>query len=322
MKLGIIDIGTNSFKLLIVTIKKDTYEVVHKDKLSVKLGEGGIKGGFIAHSPFLRGINALKAHKKMLDLHEVDKVIAFATAAIRDAENGKEFIKKVKQETDIDITIISGDKEASLIYDGVKSCVPMTEEKVLVIDIGGGSTEFIICNKSRIIWKKSFQLGAARLLEEINPSEPITKEEKEKFKQYIKTALNELVPIIKEHKIQTIIGSSGTFDSLAEMIYYKYETPAGVKAKKYDPKNDYIFDKEHLDELLKGIIKSNIDERMDMKGLATMRVEMIVMSSLLIKHIIKRLGIKTVRLSNYSLKEGMLVDYIRHIKLNKEYALS
>ncbi len=121
MKVAIIDLGTNTFNLLIVEINSDhSYNHIFQTKISVKLGEGGINHGVITPVPFQRGIDALKTHKQTIEKNKAEKIYAFATSAIRSASNGHEFVAKVKEEVGIDIQVISGDKEAELIYCGVR----------------------------------------------------------------------------------------------------------------------------------------------------------------------------------------------------------
>ena len=160
MRIAVIDLGTNTFNLLIVEVNSDkTYSHVFQTKISVKLAEGGMNEGVIAEIPFQRGMAAFKTHFETTKKYKVDKVFAFATSAIRSTKNGQLFVEQAKEETGIDIQIISGDREAELIYYGVHSAVEMDDDASLIIDIGGGSTEFIIANKNRIFWKQSFLLG-------------------------------------------------------------------------------------------------------------------------------------------------------------------
>lgn len=309
MKIAIIDIGTNTFKMMIVRLTEEgTYKTIFKEKIPVKLGEGGINNQMIAHTPFLRGIKALKTLKETIDRFAVDQIQAFATSAIRSAKNGKDFVRKAKIESGIDIQIISGDREAELIYYGVRQALNLGTEKVLIMDIGGGSTEFIIADQEKIWWKHSFDLGAARLLEEVNPSEPITKNEIKKLKEYLKDELLLLFGAVELHSIKTLVGSSGSFDSLAEMIFYKFNTAENPLIK-----TEYTFDLKNFENIYKLIIESDIEQRMKMKGLALMRVEMIVVAVIMIRFVFKKLNLENMRLSTYSLKEGMLFEVMRNL---------
>jgi exopolyphosphatase/guanosine-5'-triphosphate,3'-diphosphate pyrophosphatase len=295
---------------MIVKIREDgQMTLIDKEKIPVKLGEGGINNNVISHSPFLRGIKALKTHKAKIDRFEVDLILAFATSAIRSATNGIEFIQRAKEETGIDIEIISGDREAELIYYGVQKALDIGSEPSLIMDIGGGSTEFIIGDRDRILWQHSFNLGAARLLEIINPSEPITKNEIRALKDYLQEELKLLWAACKIYPIKALIGSSGSFDSLSEMIYHRFQTDENPLVK-----TEYHFNLEHFEMMYKVLINSTIEKRFKMKGLAAMRVEMIVVASIMIRFVLKQLNVDQMRLSTYSLKEGMLFEYLRTLK--------
>ena len=302
MRIAIIDLGTNTFNLFIAeTHPGGTYKKLFKSKIPVKLGEGGIGNNHIEKKPFKRGIKALARHKATIEEYKTEKIIAFATSAIRSSGNGKDFIRQAKAETGIDITVISGEREAELIYYGVRSAVKMTGSISLIMDIGGGSTEFVLATKDRILWKQSFLLGAARLLEKFNPDDPIQDKEIAAIEQYLGTELDDLFAAVTLHPPSELLGSSGSFDSLAEMISYRYHTIEDLKGK-----TEYAFNLDDCYEIYKVIIKSSTAQRLQMEGLVKMRVDMIVVSAIMVNFIIQKLGIKAMRLSRYSLKEGVL----------------
>lgn len=307
MKIAVIDLGTNTFNLLIVEVKTDnTYSTVFQTKISVKLAEGGINKGFIADVPFQRGIAALKSHYTTSQKYQADKIYAFATSAIRGASNCSDFVMKAKAETGIDIKVISGDREAELICYGVRSAVEMSEDTSLIIDIGGGSTEFIIANKNKIFWKQSFLLGAARLLELFPPSDPITDSEISVFTVHLKNELQPLFEAVKKFPIIELVGSSGSFDSLAEMIAHRFYSPSILEGK-----TEYTFNLEDCETIYFDILKSTNAARLQIKGLVAMRVDMIVVSSIIVHFVIRSLAIQKMRLSTYSLKEGVIYDVLR-----------
>lgn len=307
MRLAIIDLGTNTFNLLIVDVHPNkTYDTVFQTKISVKLGEGGINQNYITPEAFVRGLTALSQHKQTIDTYKTEKVYSFATSAIRSASNGAEFVARVKNEIGFDISVISGDREAELIYYGVREAVQMNNETSLVIDIGGGSTEFIICNHDKIYWKQSFLLGAARLLERINPSDPIKEKEAIALRDYLETELKPLFEAVAKYPITELIGSSGSFDSLAEMIACKYYSPEIL-----DDTTEYLFNLEDCAAIYEELLVSTRDQRLKMPGLVEMRVDMIVISSILVHFIITKLEIGRMRLSSYSLKEGVLYELLK-----------
>lgn len=305
MILAVIDCGTNTFNLLIVEIVGSSYKKLFNNRISVKLGEGTINKGYIDKLPFERGIAALKDFKELLVKFNVTRTLAFATSAIRDAKNGIDFVLEAKKNLGLSIEIIDGNREAELIYMGNKVAAKVEENVVLIMDIGGGSTEFIIANGKKIFWKQSFLLGAARLLEKFELSDPITKNEMESIYSYLKQELNPLFEALKVFPSAELVGSSGAFDSIIEMIHGELEGEELVKEKIcYEVK---ITDYYKISDL---VIKSTIMERKQIKGLIPMRLDMIVVSSLLINFILQSFPINKFLVSTYSLKEGALIDYI------------
>ena len=304
MKIAVIDLGTNTFNLLIVeTDNKGGYKKITSKRIPVKLGEGTINEGFIAEIPFNRGITALKEYSKIIKEQNTEKVVALATSAIRTAKNGLDFVAKAKLEAGIDVEVIDGNREAELIYFGNRKAVKMNNELSLIMDIGGGSTEFIIANDTTILWKHSFLLGAARLLELIAPSDPITESESERLFSYFDEQLMPLLEACKKHKPLELIGSSGAFDSIVDMMAGEYK--AEILS---DKKTEYNIDLEKYFPLAKKIIGSTYSQRLKIKGLIEMRVDMIVISCLFVDYILTRLDLKKLRVSTYSLKEGVIFN--------------
>lgn len=312
MKLAILDLGTNTFHLLIVEVNRDrTYKKIFKSKIVVKLGEGAIQEKYIAEVPFTRGLNVLKHYAGIIEKHKADKTFAFATSGIRSAKNGKEFVSRVKNETGIKIEVIPGDREAELICYGVRGCVSMGEEKHLIMDIGGGSTEFIIANEKKIFWKQSFDIGASRLLETFKPSNPIINAEVKRLETFLIDVIKPLDIALKRFPVKTLIGSSGSFDTLAEMSGWKFQ-------KKDVLKNVTTFN-FNLDEYFKLheiLLKSTMQQRMKMKGLIKMRVDMIVLASICTRLILDRYKLEKMILSKYALKEGALWQIVSKLRFS------
>lgn len=302
MRIAVIDLGTNTFNLLIVDKNGDfTYKKLESARIPVKLGEGSINRGFISEQPFNRGINALKEYRKIIDKNEVKKVLALATSAIRSASNGKDFVAKAKAETGIDIEVIDGLREAELIYFGNRAAVKMDQRNSLIMDIGGGSTEFIIGNNSDLIWKESYLLGAARLLEYIEPSDPITEAEIKSLYGHFDKSLGSLKQSVREHGVYELVGSSGAFDSIVEMMAGEYQT-----TNISENKTEYLIDLYKYFPLSEKIIRMSYQERLKVKGLIEMRVDMIAISCLFVNYIIREFNLKQLRVSTYSLKEGVI----------------
>jgi len=311
MRVAIIDMGTNTFNLLIAEITQDNnFKILFKDKAGVKLGKGGINQKMITPEAFQRGIEAIDKHLKNSKKYNTDKIFATATSGVRSTQNGKELVETLEKKFNIKIQIISGDEEAELIYRGVKQAVEFNEQNALILDIGGGSNEFIIANNSGLIWKMSFNLGIARLLDRFKPSDPITPDEIDAVENYIKQNLAPLYKAAKKYQPEKIIGCSGTFDSFRAMIIAKYENiPDDIKKQ-----NHYLINLDDYYHLHQQLIQSTTAERLKMEGLEIVRVEMIVLASIFVNFILRKLKLETIVQSNFAIKEGML-DKILNSKI-------
>ena len=297
MKTAIIDLGTNTFNLLIV----EGEQTLFKTNIAVKLGEGGITNNFIAEDPYRRGIAALKKHIETIKHYKVERTLALATSAIRSATNGAVFVKEVKKKLGLNIEVIDGNKEAELIYLGVQQALDLGQENNLIMDIGGGSTEFIICNKNEIFWKHSFQLGASRLLEKFQPKDPISCQGVLKLEEYLETSLNLLWDAMEKHPCNILVGSSGSFDTLAELIAHRLHEPAILNGK-----TTHNFNLKDYFSLHHTLLKSDLKERLNMQGMAPMRADMIVLASIFIHYLLRKKEMAKMKLSTYALKEGVL----------------
>ena len=306
MRIAILDLGTNTFHCLIVSVsKKGVCKQVFKSKSVVKLGEGAIHKNSIAPIPFARGVKTIQHYHSILLEHKPEQVFAFATSAIRSADNGIDFVEAVKVKTGIEIQVISGDREAELIYLGVRSCVELDENPVLIMDIGGGSTEFIIANHKEIFWKQSFNIGAARLLEMFKPSDPVTNAEIESICSFLILTLEPLIENMKRFSIQRLVGSSGSFDTFAEMIGHRFHDKNVIKNKA-----TYDFSLDEFLALHQVLLLSKTRTRKKMKGLVKMRVDLIVIASICTELIVKQFGLSKMTLSKFALKEGALMEIL------------
>lgn len=301
MRFAVIDLGTNTFNLLIAERSGTKFTKLFNTKIPVKLGDLSINEGYISEAAFQRGLNALNDYVQYLKEYKVEQTLAFATSAIRSASNGQNFVDQAQELTGISISVIDGNEEADYIYYGNRMAVAMNDDISLIMDIGGGSTEFILANKTTIFWKESYLLGAARLLGRIKPSDPITEEEINTFNTHLKQELSSLFEATAKYRPVELIGSSGAFDSVVDMIAGKFNTQAMV-----DEITEYHIDLEKYDDISSMVKASTIEERNHMKGLINMRVDMMVISILLIDFILKELNLQAMRVSTFSLKEGVI----------------
>lgn len=303
-RIAIIDLGTNTFHLLIVDLGEGDYSIVYREREAVKLGMHGINKNTITKDAVARALSTLSGFKKTTDLMQVDKIYAYGTSALRNAENRNEIVSKIRNEIGIEVTVISGDEEARLIYLGVRAALSLGKAPALVMDIGGGSVEFIIANDTHILWKESFEIGAQRLLEEYQHHDPILPQEIDSLQKHLAIKLQSLLEALRIHKPKTLAGSSGTFDTLSDIYCIKQN----IFKEQDAVETPLTFEgfREIYEELL---IKSR-EDRMQIPGMIEMRVDMIVVACCLIDFIITRFPFDKIRVSNYALKEGILAEII------------
>ena len=301
-KLAIIDLGTNTFHLLIAAYGKDGYRISHRERTAVKIGLGGINQDIIQEKGIERAILALKSFKGIIDQNSVSKIFAFGTSALRNAGNASDVIKKIKLTTNIDVRIISGDQEAEFIYKGVRSAMDLGTDPSLIVDIGGGSVEFIIANRAEIYWKKSIEIGAQRLLEKFQKHDPILPTEIVELNEYFEISLKELIQNLKKFNPQSLVGSSGTFDTLSEIHCVRNF----LSIKDVDSETPLTLASFH--SIYQEFIVKNRAERLLIPGMIEMRVDMIVVACCLIRFLLEQHAFRAVRVSTYSLKEGVLAS--------------
>lgn len=297
------DLGTNTFHLLIVEVEATNFKEIVHEQQPVKLGEGGINKGFIQPAAFQRGIDCMERYSHLIADNNVVGVKAIATSALRNASNGQDFINEVKKQTGILIEIIDGNAEAEYIYKGVRAGGGLSTKNTLIVDIGGGSVEFIVCDDKEIKWKQSFEIGAARLMDRFHHQDPIAPESITALNFYLNDTLQPLSVALKDYTIHNIIGTSGVFESYTAIIEADKGRSFDLKKTKY-----YEFDKATLLTVIERLVLSAHQQRLDNPNIIPVRVDMIVTASLLTRFIIDKTGVDEIAMSTNSLKEGVLVD--------------
>ncbi|MEO8885163.1 MAG: exopolyphosphatase [Mucilaginibacter sp.] len=304
--IAVMDLGTNTFHLLIAEGDPANPTILFKSTDPVKLGEGGINKGIIQPAAFERGVKAMQQFNEHILKYDVGQIRAIATSALRSAANGQQFIDDVKAKTGISIETINGDEEAGFIYKGVKAGGCLSDKNSLIMDIGGGSIEFIAGNQDGILWKQSFELGAARLMDQFHQIDPITPDAINTLKAYLDERLADLFNAMKAYQIDYLVGSSGAFDTFAEVIEAtKGNTTFDIKKIK-----NYSFNNDELIKTTDYLIQSSHGERASNKSIIPVRVDMIVVSSIATRYIMQKLNITKVMQSTNSLKEGVVADML------------
>ncbi|MCL6219118.1 Ppx/GppA phosphatase family protein [Zunongwangia pacifica] len=307
-RIAAIDLGTNSFHAVLVDIYPDgSFRTVNKLKEMVSLAEKGMEDR-LSRQAMDRGLEALKRIKFLCESHNVEQILAYATSAIREAKNGGDFIKEVIDEVGIRVRAISGKMEAEMIGLAIKHSVVIEDEMVLMIDIGGGSVEFIIGNREEFVYYNSLKLGVARMAATFVDSDPIKKDTIKSLESHYEDKLADVIKLAKQHEVKTIIGSSGTMENIAEMVAGRNDITAARTL------NELTFKKEAYIDFYHEFIKLDKKGRLKEKKLEGKRVDIINPGVLLLKFLIEECSIEEIKISEGALREGMIINYINNKK--------
>lgn len=296
MKLAVIDCGTNTFHLLVVDMQAgQRFVQVFKQRQYVRLGQEGLD--HIGAAPFQRGVDCITVFKEKMEELGVEHYRAFGTEALRRADNGQEFVEAVKASSGVEIQLITGGEEARLIHLGVKQAVPFFEGKTLIMDIGGGSVEFIIASEDEVFWAQSFPIGVQVLFSRFQKNDPILPDEIAAIHDYFDEILTPLHAALRRHETPLLTGASGSFEVVEDMLKREREHPLHA-----------IISLEEFYPIHEKILSANLDQRMNMPGLPPERVELIAVAFVLMDYVIKKAGIRQIVTSAYAMKEGMLLE--------------
>ena len=310
-RIAIIDLGTNTFHLLIAELNNGLENDLIKLKVPVKLGQGGISRGTIAPDAYARALATLAGFKEETDKYAVKTVRAVATSAVRNAKNGQKLVDEIYAHFGWEVEIIPGALEAELIYEGVKCALDIGDERSLVMDIGGGSVEFIICTQTKIFWKQSFEVGAQRLLDAFHRTDPITTTEVLHLKHYLADKLQPLTIAMSQYHPRVLIGSSGTFDTLCDIEAFRENRQPNQACL------ENSLSLENFYHIYHDLLTKTRAQRLQTPGMIEMRVDMIVVASVLIDFVINTYFIEKLRVSAYALKEGLLSRIMEEIQKGK-----
>ena len=297
MKKAVIDLGTNTFNLLVGEVVKGTFCRIYSEKMSVLLGMGGINQGIITPDALERAKDALRHFIFMCHEMDVMDVIGIGTSALRASSNRSELIEFAKDELDLQIKIVSGEKEAQLIYQGVKWLHDF-DEKTVIMDIGGGSTEFIYVNKGQQQNEVSMNVGVSRIFQHLGHPDEFTKAHFEEIDRFLNKNKG---MFFDASKSPVLIGASGSFETLYKLSFH-HELP--------ESKQLVNLPKKKLDDVIESILFSSLEDRMNNPLISPIRKRMLPIAAYKVKWAMQNLSTKQVLISPYSLKEGVFMEKI------------
>ena len=298
-RIAVIDLGSNTFHLLIVKVDDDhTFTTVYRERVFTGLSDGGID--IIREEKLIFGLETIRQFKRKLDENEVSELQVVGTAVLRKASNRQLFINEANAILKTEINIIDGQKEAEYIYKGIMMLPILRIGTHLIMDIGGGSTEFILVSEGHKIWSGSYTLGVGVLHNLFHHNEPIAETSLQSMTEYVKTMLSDMQDVIKNYTVEYLIGASGSFEVLQLMT-----------SKDVDETNISTISNEEFEEIYHEIVKSDYEERAKLPGLPVERVKLIVVGIALKKIIADMVNPSKTVVSPYALKEGVLSDMIK-----------
>ena len=300
-RVAVIDLGSNTFHLLICEVGENGHWTeIHKEREYVKLASGGIRT--IDADAEQRAIDAMLRFASLIKAHQVREVKAMGTAALREAENGLELTEKLFRITGIRVEIIDGHQEARYILKGVKAAIPELDEHALIMDIGGGSVEFILFKEKEALFTGSYKIGVAVLYDQFHKKDPISEEEINTVEAYLDAQLPHMLESLRKIEHYYLIGASGSFEVLLETL-------------------PVITSGAHWAELeigglidnLNKVIRASLAERRAMPEIPDERLDYIVVAYLLIRYLFTKSAPDRLYYCDYALKEGVIADLIENI---------
>lgn len=298
-RIAVIDLGSNTFHLLICEISPgNTWVEIHKERIYVKLASGGID--LIDQETAQRAIDAMTRFDNLIKIHGVTRTRAIGTAALREANNGLVLAEKLSSITGIDIEIIHGQQEARYILLGIQSALPPLKENGLIMDIGGGSVEFILYKGEDVAFTGSFKIGVAVLFRMFHQSDPISEAEIWALEKYLALSLKPLMDQLNQLDRYFLIGASGSFEVINDVLPKK-ETGAHWSELEIEEIFTYMDD----------VIKATLIERRSRPEIPEERLDYIVVAYLLIRFLMRKMPPEKLYYCEFALKEGVIAEMIK-----------
>lgn len=298
---AVIDLGTNTFNLVVGEGNGHARRIVHQSSLAVGLGKDGIQAGEISPPVYARGLAAFAELYQLAREKGATNIQAIGTSALRNARNGQQFSGDLLQQYKLSLRIISGVEEARLIWEGVRHSGALENQPQLLLDIGGGSVEFIICTDRQIFWEQSIEIGMARLNELFPLSDPVDAASIAAADTWLREKIHPVFAAIEKYDIRQLVGSAGSFDTLSEMDAHR-------KSQLYlwSHSNSWALERDDFNALYNQLLLADRAERLGLPGMQPIRVDMIVYAVILIRLLADRLKTNNIICSRFALREGVL----------------
>ena len=308
-RIAAIDIGTNSFHLLVAAVdpKLRTFRIIQAEKATTRLGERDPETGELTEAAMQRGLETLRQFRDLAASHRVEQIVTAATSAVREAPNGRDFLQTILDDLGMEVDLVSGPEEARLIYLGVLSGMPFGDRPHLLLDIGGGSTELILADGRDARALTSTRVGAVRLQRDFVRDDPMPPQRRSFLQAFIQGSLEPAVDKvrrrIKPGETPVLVATSGTAMAIGSLAASEEERPPRKL-------HGYCVTRQSLNQVVDRLITMTPAQRRELAPINDRRAEIIVPGALILQTTMKMLGVEEFVLSERALREGLIVDWM------------
>jgi exopolyphosphatase/guanosine-5'-triphosphate,3'-diphosphate pyrophosphatase len=304
MRIAAIDIGTNSIHMVIARSLEHGFEVVDRERDSVQIGRGSFADGRLRGDAIRRTVDALARFVKLARRHQVDRILCTATAAVREARNGGEFLRAARDASGVTPRVIPIEEEGRLIYLAVKGALQLEEVPSLIIDIGGGSMQLVVGTREKLIRVVGAPLGALRLTEREALSDPPTRRELARLRRHIRRAASAPLEAVRALGPVRVFGSSGSIHALAQLASWM------DTGETLDHINSYVLSRSSLERVARRLQRMTLEEREHLPAIDAARARIIIPGALVLLHVLEVLGADAITISDFGVREGLVTDYL------------
>jgi len=306
VRIAALDLGTNSFHLLVADVQPDGhFEPLARDKAMIRLGDVVSRHGRVTDDAAEVAVATVRRFKLLADAAGATEIHALATSAMRQAANGDALVDRIRAETGVRVEVISGLREAELIFGAIRAAVMLEPSPALCVDLGGGSVEIMVGDAGGLRWATSENLGVGRLTAEFVTTDPISKDDRRRLRAHLVEVLSPIADEVAAFGPKLFVGSSGTLEDLAHMVAARRKADVPLSL------NQLVFDREEFLPLHKQILAAPADERIRLEGLEARRVDLIAAGSIFLATAMELFGFEELTVSEWALREGIVLDAIR-----------
>jgi exopolyphosphatase/guanosine-5'-triphosphate,3'-diphosphate pyrophosphatase len=307
VRIAAIDIGTNSIHMVVVQATSGaSFEVIDREREVVQVGRGSFHEKRLASAAIRRTVEALARYVQLARREQVDRILCTATAAVREARNGGEFLTAARQAAGITPRVIPAEEEGRLIYLAVRRALQLDERAALMVDIGGGSLQLVVGNRERLMLTTSAPLGALRLLETAKLSDPPTRRDLARLRRLVRKHSRAAIEKVLEFRPGRVYGSSGSIHALARAVHWEEE------GEEIEHINGHVLQLDSLRRLSRRLARMTEQERQALRGLDAKRAEIIVPGAMVLEHVLEEVGADEIVVSDFGVREGLVSDYIEY----------